>query len=476
MAYDNKQDNSNVTNGGLLIAAIVATGAYFFHHEAPLVGSRPSITEINIQEPGAGQRKSVDARLWEDPFEALGKALDKTDRQELKTQCEVSATHRPALQEHPECFSPFIRDDSLADQNVAVLGVVVPGAPYAEDSERRRRTRYAVLAGLERRDFAPEDYRHLSYFVWSRGKDLNFFIPYERFRSQTSNKIVIILWIKEGTLDNEPLKGLIALKKFLFSDKSAYKLINGHKVGKATRTPQAEREHQFAILGPDSSDKLRQMIRELDPCQDGSSRCPIDLQETKNERKIRLYSYSANASDEALLTKHAQIAFDGKSMDCSEKPNNYGAKDSVASIFSNVKFVLERTTSVDSHLSKSIVNEIHNRLILDGRAEWLKARDTYNVALISEWDTFYGQTLPKDVISELCRTFTYSQSTPDASEIKVPNVHVTTLTYLRGLDGQLPSREGNDAENTEKVSSVSATKGEKDNNAASFLQDADRRR
>src|SRR6202040_521739 len=47
-----------------------------------------------------------------------------------------------------------------------VLGITVPGAPYPEDVERRRRTRYAVLAGLERAGFAPKDRRHIGYFVW----------------------------------------------------------------------------------------------------------------------------------------------------------------------------------------------------------------------------------------------------------------------------------------------------------------------
>jgi hypothetical protein len=49
-----------------------------------------------------------------------------------------------------------------------VLGITVPGAPYPEDVERRRRTRYAVLAGLKQSGFAPEDRRHIHYFVWSQ--------------------------------------------------------------------------------------------------------------------------------------------------------------------------------------------------------------------------------------------------------------------------------------------------------------------
>jgi hypothetical protein len=52
-----------------------------------------------------------------------------------------------------------------------------------------------------------------------------------------------------------------------------------------------------------------------------------------------------------------------------------------------------------------------------------------NVVLISEWDTFYGQTLPKAVE----RVFA-----PD--DFEHPWIH--KFTHLRGLDGLLLSSEG----------------------------------
>jgi hypothetical protein len=57
-----------------------------------------------------------------------------------------------------------------------VLGITVPGAPYPEDVERRRRTRYAVLAGLEQAGFGPEDRRHIHYFMWSQSPSTDLFV------------------------------------------------------------------------------------------------------------------------------------------------------------------------------------------------------------------------------------------------------------------------------------------------------------
>ena len=66
--------------------------------------------------------------------------------------------------EAPPCKLPLDKND----KKTLVLGITVPGAPYPEDVERRRRTRYAVLAGLKQSGFAPEDRRHIHYFVWSQ--------------------------------------------------------------------------------------------------------------------------------------------------------------------------------------------------------------------------------------------------------------------------------------------------------------------
>lgn len=46
MANDDKS-GTNLANGSVIFVAIVATGTYFFHREAPLLDSRPAANKSN---------------------------------------------------------------------------------------------------------------------------------------------------------------------------------------------------------------------------------------------------------------------------------------------------------------------------------------------------------------------------------------------------------------------------------------------
>ena len=95
--------------------------------------------------------------MWQDPFAAVQNIFEKTNKQDLQDWCEGAPDR-----EEP-CRGPLTAVDTGTTR---VLSVLVPGAPYPEDAERRRRTRYAVLAGPEGAGFKPEDRRHLGYFLW----------------------------------------------------------------------------------------------------------------------------------------------------------------------------------------------------------------------------------------------------------------------------------------------------------------------
>ncbi len=56
------------------------------------------------------------------------------------------------------------------------------GGPYSDSVESRRRTRYAVLAGLNVSGYAPVDNEHLGYFIpppASSMTSLQEAVPYE---------------------------------------------------------------------------------------------------------------------------------------------------------------------------------------------------------------------------------------------------------------------------------------------------------
>jgi len=65
MADDNKP-GSNLANSGIIVAALAAMGVYYFHHEAPLLDSRPAVTEVNLGQQANAHQQTIDARLWQD--------------------------------------------------------------------------------------------------------------------------------------------------------------------------------------------------------------------------------------------------------------------------------------------------------------------------------------------------------------------------------------------------------------------------
>jgi hypothetical protein len=206
-------------------------------------------TDQSIQEQAAPQ--TIDARLWQDPFAAVEKSRDKSDQRELEKQCQQN----PSGNSH--CKPPLLGTGTL------VLGVTVSGAPYQEDAEQRRRTRYAVMAGLERAGFVPKDARHIDYFlsgmaklgvIPTRGVEERTlrqasttktrattlpqqraaiqepFVPFEWFENASQQespqkKRVLVLWLREDDLKGHPLQKISELKAFLKVQCQNFKII-----------------------------------------------------------------------------------------------------------------------------------------------------------------------------------------------------------------------------------------------------------
>jgi len=157
MADDNKS-GTNLASSGAVVAALAAKGLCDFHQEAPLVDLRPT-AEATATGKEYAAPQTVEARLWQDSYAAVDKSRDKSGELDSEQKCQ----DRSGL-EVPPCKVPLGKND----KDTLVLCVTVPGAPYPEDVERRRRTRYAVLAGLEHAGFVPEDRRQLGYFIWTQ--------------------------------------------------------------------------------------------------------------------------------------------------------------------------------------------------------------------------------------------------------------------------------------------------------------------
>ncbi|HEX3494865.1 MAG TPA: hypothetical protein VHT48_05795 [Methylocella sp.] len=457
MASDEKP-GTKLASGSAIMVALVATGFYFFHREAPLVDMRP-LAEARLEEHAAPQE--VEARLWQDPIGAVDKFRDRSGARDVEQKCLANP-----LLEAPPCKLPLGKND----KKTLVLGVTVSGAPYPEDIERRRRTRYAVLAGLEQARFGPEDRRHIGYFVWSQSPSQAPFlskkalelpllawgvpasahfacvsaacvstatmvhgvwplfslfqslpdaalaepaiVPYERFKrlpdAPEANDLVdsvLVLWLKDDVLMQKPLTALDALVGKLHRDQNS-----------------ANRDQNSAIkfIGPSSSDMLQEMVNEA-LAQNGFT-CSGAKSGWRNLDDVRFYSYLAGAPDEYLF---------------GNLHNSCGG--SLQNDFENLGIHLQRTVATEDTLAKGIRDELSLRRI-DPVSD--------HIALISEWDTLYGQTLPKAVEHAFA---------PDGPT----SIH--KFTYLRGLDGLLPSSAGKeDAKQEKSTNTGTKTSGSSD--------------
>jgi hypothetical protein len=121
----------------------------------PLQVAQPVGDEAQFHQSASGQ--DTDARLWQDPFAAVAKA---------------EADHKNPLncegQDGLHCRMPI---DQLSESNdldgvktLFVLAVNALGAPYVEAEEDRRRAHYAIVSGLNRIGFSPDDAQHVGFF------------------------------------------------------------------------------------------------------------------------------------------------------------------------------------------------------------------------------------------------------------------------------------------------------------------------
>jgi hypothetical protein len=130
----NDQSSSNFPGNAAILAAIALAGGLFMYRDAPLQGVRPELTEAQPRDSGWSEEK-VEARLWQDPMAAVAK-VDEEDNSGKSPSGGIS-----------KC------DHNLSiklNEKISVIGVMIPGGAYSEMNEVRRRTRYAVLSGLER--------------------------------------------------------------------------------------------------------------------------------------------------------------------------------------------------------------------------------------------------------------------------------------------------------------------------------------
>lgn len=201
---DEKQAGPGFGGNSAILFLIAASAVYMGWHKPPLVSTRPAGPDYQTHEIVGVQ--DVDARLWQDPFDAVMRDVEGGGRKPIASEQHHSTTDLQLL---------------LADHPTLAVGVTLPGTPYPEAVETRRRLRYAVLSALHVADFVPEDEKRIGYWrtrddpkdgrkpksmaVSDRSSSqVPQIIPFEQFDSINPpagpKKRIVVFWLDEDFL------------------------------------------------------------------------------------------------------------------------------------------------------------------------------------------------------------------------------------------------------------------------------------
>jgi hypothetical protein len=507
---DDKQSGSGLSGSVILLVIAVASAAYV-GWRSPLVSTRPTGGDYDISQTKTAQ--DIDARLWQDPVGAVERAIE--DKRSTKVD--------PAI---GHCFDDFRNQVLGKSGSTLLLGVALPGDPYPEADETRRRLRYAVLSALHVSEYVPFDERHIGYLLTtekprpdSTMKSKMVASGFFRIAGQGGTGALadggIILGNPEPTTNcvekaeetgpsRPSVPAIIPFEGYEYApeDENAAgpreKPATGPNVGKAARPKrivvlwideealshglapiaslasllcdlQLYKGDRFVFVGPQDSNELQDMVEEvkgykspgknpLNKCAEKSQQLPSDqatdssaawaktlpmkFPQAQQHRPLAddltVYNFGATADESIILKKTG------------EKPSA-DPLSQLQQLFSGAGVRYYRTISTDEALAEVLDQELRRRGIDPcpdpapnaappmpnaALSPGSPCGSHYDrVFLLSEWDTAYGRYLPESV-SDAFRGDGWSFHGCRLDPL-YGTVHAS---YLRGLDGELPSR------------------------------------
>ncbi len=386
----------------------------------PIVSSRPALKPNRSQRTFASQ--NVNARLWQDPLRAAADAAEQRSQGHADEAAEdVRAELVRRIQEYSEPSGNDTRGKLL------ILPVLISGGPYAENTERRIRTRHAVISALGENRFAPQDGERIGYFylpgppcpgaeeaktpddVEKAASD--FIVPFEQWREFLRKPTemraggiseVIVLWVRDDLPDHPPLATLKKLAASLQWDPDKVNV---------------------RVLGPSSSDGLLKMSRELRAAN-------FDGKPLKNTNFISplatipdgLFEFwsapDIGVGPRVQLGPTLKAQFEGKIE---------GA-------------TFERTIFRDDQMLGELIEELGRRNFKSPTANPNGPYDGREgaIALVSEWDSLFGRSLPLSFAHQLKLPGNPFYDDLEYTPGVLPTQWVKRFFYLRGIDGRTP--------------------------------------
>ncbi|TWU13031.1 hypothetical protein CA54_18570 [Symmachiella macrocystis] len=425
---------------------------------------------------------AVDARLWEDPLSVIYETQQKPD---------PCAQADPSCENSVELLRKYLRDaieeefsskiwDALAKQNcegpaksvanLVVLPVLLPGDRYGDDRERRMRIRYSVVSGLSLSDYRPKLHKRISYVCLpiqvdslgaAKTKKVEIKIPIELYVGNLANGVfednkptettcpdvveasggctcssgrnlcdresmtipktpVLVCWIDERQLGIRPLATIAQILDQSLSSEPKEKIDNPIHA-------------HVRILGPSTSDVLLDMAYENDNphCfnKNPTAQNTTELDESGKAKSlpcgylgkqeylvdnVRIYSPMATIAHQYLRN--------------TDPPNTEGALTTFTNGTETASGVIVfRTIGTDVQLAKAVKHELQLRDAWP--PDGAKVNDCH-VVLIAERDTQYGRA----IIDNYNSILGFNQG---------GSMSLTTVAYLRGLDGETHNQKAN---------------------------------
>lgn len=443
------------------VIAFILAGAAAVIYQPALESTRPGAADLKGLEARGEER--VQARLWQDPFMAVTdhKNGEKNDGSKLTVDLQPGVFVRLEAQNDRAGGHHQIKKLDLSSGDagkVKVMMVMTKGGPYAEDHEARLRDRNAVLSALGVACFVPNDPEHIGYFKWPPAsapktnpngnsqdvaKHLKF-VPYEWFDHRKLRKCgepidsigrVFVLWFQEEDLGEQPLTALNEVWK---------QIVSANKKAKPS----------LVILGPRSSSGLRAMVEDVL----GKSGSPNATLFADIHDGLNLWSPWATVDDELLVYGLSEENEKDKK-EC--VPHETGESEEWASkcvkeIFKRKNVNLFRTIPSDHKLVEALLKELRNRGKIKDLPDLNSKDDAHKkgkIAIVSEWDTFYGRSFPLEFRRTICSQAKQNEKGPKCNGSMNALGHfvehpeddeksgVFRYSYLRGLDGKVPGRD-----------------------------------
>ena len=279
---DSKRDEGSPLRASGVLVVLAALTAWAW--QSPQFRNfRPSASALPAHLGVSGER--LHARLWQDPFHALLKDSGPRNTAVTKDSSTIERAHvdrqvpnEPLGFDTIDGLGADVRRRSLdrqaEDALLLLLPVFVPGGGYAEQVESRRRRRTAVISGLAAKNYVPEDPERIGAFSWAlRPEDLSqpesrdkTRVAYEWYERDSLKfwspgkraQHVLVLWIAEDELGDEPLLNLNSLLRAVLTPLDLH--LRRDSPGLFENSP--EERVLLRLIGPGTSDALATIVEE----------------------------------------------------------------------------------------------------------------------------------------------------------------------------------------------------------------------